>query len=98
METVVTPTRRFGFAEPSNWLDFVLVSLEDQPKATKPHAFETGHSTEVLRQIVSGLQFLHQKHIAHRDLKPVARVIGNLRFCRFALASFYIFGLKRHPQ
>ena len=39
---------------------------------------EWGNSLEtpqVMRQIISGLSFLHGKHIAHRDLKPERRMI-----------------------
>ena len=36
---------------------------------------------KVMRQIISGLAFLHGKHIAHRDLKP-ERVGFCVELCR----------------
>jgi serine/threonine protein kinase len=58
-----------GYIHPTSTLDHIGTGLpprlEDLPDSALPD-----HIWNIMKQIASGLKFIHEKGEAHRDLKP----------------------------
>ena len=57
----------------------------------KKYKFDEGKAIEIIKQVLSGLNYLVGKGVIHRDIKP-ANILVNSRN-EFKLADF---GLARH--
>lgn len=56
----------------------------------REYEFTPARIQEITRQILQGLKYLHEKDIAHRDLKPqniLVNVEGNVKVADFGLAK-----------
>ena len=51
--------------------------VEDRKPIQEPHAqgIQEPHAQGICRQILLGLNFMHEKLIAHRDLKPAVGLL-----------------------
>ena len=69
-------------------LDLCEESLEEHVKS-KPIEYLTQYGPRMIKQIFSGLEFLHGHNILHRDLKPLnvlVDITGGMRLADFGLS------------
>ena len=101
----IPKVRSYGFKGKYNILVMQLLdkSLEDIFNLRKKFSFKTG--AMLIYQMISVLQYIHQKHIIHRDIKPDNFVLGYgeynayLYLLDFGLAKKYRSSktLKQYP-
>ena len=101
----IPKVRSYGFKGNYNILVMQLLdkSLEDIFNIRKKFSFKTG--AMLAYQMISALQYIHEKHIIHRDIKPDNFVLGSddlnayLYLVDFGLAKKYRSSktLKQYP-
>lgn len=73
----------FDIFRTKRWIVLIMERLEGGElfeQIAKKRVLKELEAKYVMRQIVSGLSFLHGKHIAHRDLKPENILISKMRW------------------
>jgi len=72
----------FDIYRTKRWIVLIMERLEGGElfeQIAKKRILKELEAKYVMRQIISGLAFLHGKHIAHRDLKPENILISKMR-------------------
>ncbi|EOA32342.1 hypothetical protein CARUB_v10015608mg [Capsella rubella] len=62
----------------------VLLELMDQGSLEGAHVWQEEELAHLSRQILSGLAYLHRRHIVHRDIKPSNLLINSAKTVKIA--------------